>query len=135
MSWNRRFTKDSALARSLLHVWNAFLCSLIGFFLLAIGPTIVSMDPDRPYVAIGLVTFVPFIVASIRSGGRTLTWWRHPLHALVGLGIAYLPVLLPIFAPPSDVAWGLAIGFSSLILVSWLSDSWRAERRQTAQDV
>ncbi len=96
--------REVVVARSLLHVWNALLCSMIGFFLLAIGPTFISMNPEHPYVVIGMLTFVPFILVSIRSGRSALAWWRRPLHALVGLGLAYLPVVLPIFAAPNDFA-------------------------------
>ena len=53
--------------------------------------TILSTNPEHSYVVIGAITFVPFILASIRSGRRALAWWRHPLHALAGMGIAYLP--------------------------------------------
>ena len=131
MGWNYRFERTSPIVGTFWHFWNAFLCGVVGFFFAAISPSVMAMlTPNgvAQYALLGLVFSFPFVLASWRSGGKSVRLGWHLVHSLVGLGVVLLAATLPISEGSYSGEWLFLIGFICLVIVSWMSDSTRGRR-------
>ena len=105
----------------LWHVGNVVFCSLIGIFLFALIPSIVHFG-SRITILFGFsFAYIPFFIASIRSGKRTINIARHVLHSFTGCIISYALLKMPFIEGDNFINWLVIIGSGSLFAFSWVS--------------
>jgi len=112
---------DSNILRKVLwHAGNVVFCSIIGLFLFALIPSLVNLG-SRTILFGFSFAYIPFFIASIRSGKKNISIARHIVNSFTGCIIAYTILNMPFIEGKGFVSWTLIIVFGSLFAVSWIS--------------
>ena len=109
------------LMKVLWHVGNVVFCSIIGIFLFALIPSIVHFGSRTTDLFGFSFAYIPFFIASIRSGKRTISIARHIVHSFAGCIIPYALLRMPFIEGDNFINWLVVIGLGSLFTVSWVS--------------
>ena len=115
----------------LWHVGNVIVCLTIGGFLLAQLPTVAMSVHPEPMV-LSIITFflayISFLIASVRSGKKTIKIARHLAYAFIACIVAFALARLPFIEGKDYVLWLVIIGFACLFAVSWISGRKRGNK-------
>ena len=107
--------------KALWHVGNVVFCSIIGVLLFALVPSLVHLGSGTTDLLGFSFAYIPFLIASIRSGKRTINVARHIAHSLAGCVLAYILITVPLIEGENFINRLFIIGLGSLFAVSWVS--------------